>query len=480
MATTREETADMVSITGDLQVKSSLSKTKPLTNKHLLGYAFGDWGGCMTFAIMGSFLLPYYTTIAGFSAVQVSLMFLLIKIWDAINDPMMGAIMDQLFARNKSDQKFRPYLRIAAPIMALSAIAMFNIPTGINPAARLVFAYVTYLLYEASYTMFNIPYGSLMSAMAETETERAQLSSARGFGSVIGNVLPMIIFPVIIDFFSNTNPQRGYMIGITTCAVIGFVLCIASYKMTEERRKVESEAAEGIKITDILAVFKKNRAFLGISLSAMAFMFVQTIVGGLGIYYFQDVLGNLSMMSLYTVATMGGSVISLIVGPKLISKFGQEKTIQGSLIIGAIIATAVLLLPTNAWVYILGMGSAMAFIGFPVLMQWGMIAEAIDYNEYLTDKRTEGSIYGTFNLTRRFGQAIGASGSAAILGIIGYNTAAGATQSVEVLRNIELLSIGLPILGAIVMFIAIRYVWNITPELRQEMAEKQVAKISSK
>jgi len=99
------------------EVGSKQSK-KSVSFKNYLGYALGDLGGCMTFAILGSFLTPYYLEVAGMSPGDVALMFMLIKIWDAINDPLMGVILDKAFARSRNRHgKFRPWMMRAAPLL---------------------------------------------------------------------------------------------------------------------------------------------------------------------------------------------------------------------------------------------------------------------------------------------------------------------------------------------------------------------------
>ncbi len=180
--------------------RSSAGGASRLTVKHLVGYACGDLGGCMTFAILGSFLTPYYTEIAGISMRAVTIMYLILKIWDAVNDPMMGALMDKVFARTHSKKgKFLPWMFRSAPLLFITSVAMYTAPSLASGGGRVAAAFITYLLYEASYTMFNIPYGSLLSAMADNDAQRAKLSSARGFGSIIGTLIPMVLFPVIID-----------------------------------------------------------------------------------------------------------------------------------------------------------------------------------------------------------------------------------------------------------------------------------------
>jgi GPH family glycoside/pentoside/hexuronide:cation symporter len=453
-----------------------------LTKKHLFGYAFGDLGGCMTFAILGSFLLPYYTDVAGISPAAVAVMFLIIKIWDAINDPMMGAIMDKAFVRSKHKMgKFRPWMLRATPLLLITAVMMYTVP-GVLPAGKLLAAYVTYLLYEASYTMFNIPYGTLLSAMAGTEGERAKLSSARGFGAMIGNIIPLMLFPIIITVFKN-NQALGYGLGVTVSAVIGFVFCLLSVYWTSELQTKQNSAADvkdaelsDIKFTDILVVFRKNRAFVALFIAGLLSCLAQYTTSTLGVYMFRDVLGSLPLMSMSMFLTMGFSAIVLLLAPKLVKKFGIIKLVTVSLLIGILLYVALYFASfAGAWVYLIVSGLAGCFVSVPVLMQWGMVGDSIDYNEMVTGKRTEGSMYGTFNLSRRIGQAVGTSFAAFMLGVIGY-TANATAQSTATVTGIRLLIVGIPLVSAVGSWIALRFIWNITPEVREKMAAYRASK----
>ena len=162
-----------------------------LTSKHWFGYMFGDWGGCMTFALMASIFSIYCTNVLGINATVMGVLTIIWTIWDAINDPMMGALMDKAFTKHKNKNgKFRPWLLRATPMLAVSAIALWTVPTFLDGIPLLVALFSFKILYEASYTMFNIPMGSLLSAMSTNDSERASLSSARGVGSMIGNMIP--------------------------------------------------------------------------------------------------------------------------------------------------------------------------------------------------------------------------------------------------------------------------------------------------
>ena len=191
-----------------------------LTKKHWFGYMFGDWGGCMTFALMASIFSMYCTNVLGINATVMGILTIVWTIWDAVNDPMMGALMDKAFVKKQDKRgKFRPWLLRSTPLLAITAIALWVVPTFFDGIALIVVLFSCKILYEAAYTMFNIPMGSLLSAMSTNDAERASLSSARGVGSMIGNMIPALAGPVIVGMFGDRE-SIGYSIAGIACAVI--------------------------------------------------------------------------------------------------------------------------------------------------------------------------------------------------------------------------------------------------------------------
>lgn len=454
-----------------------------LTKKHWFGYMLGDFGGCMTFALMGSFVTRYYTNVLHVDTVVLAILLAIWNIWDAVNDPMMGAIMDKMFAKHHNPKgKFRPWLLRATPMLAVTAIAFWTVPTFFEGTAMLVVLFVCKILYEGTYTMFNIPMGSLLSAMANTDAERASLSSARGVGGMLGNMIPVMIFPVILNIYGDSN-AKGYGIGATICALIGAVVCFGHYALTEERQVVESSSSgDELKFTDILNVFKVNRPFVALCIHGVCICTMQYVTSTLGTYMYADVLGDVSLMSMTSVISMPFMILILVFAPMLAKKFGLIPTIRASLLMGSALYLSLfaahMVTDVNPWVHMLWSSLASGVGMMSIQMQWGMVAEAIDYNEYITGKRTEGSIYGTFNLTRRIGQTIGNSAAVLALGWIGYDTvlaAAGGVQAAGVITGIKALCVLVPGIFVLGSWAAFKFVWNITPEVKAEMAAKKAA-----
>ena len=450
-----------------------------LTKKHWFGYMFGDWGGCMTFALMASIFSMYCTNVLGVNASVMGVLTIIWTIWDAINDPMMGALMDKAFARKQNKNgKFRPWLLRATPLLAVTAIALWTVPTFLDGIPLLVALFSFKILYEASYTMFNIPMGSLLSAMSTNDSERASLSSARGVGSMIGNMIPGMVGPVVIAMFGENN-SPGYMITGVACAAIGFVTCLLHYALTEERVVVDEQTkADDIKITDILTVVKKNRAFVALCIHGVCICTMQYLAENISMYMYSAVYNDVTYKTLSAALSSPFMLGSMIFVPFMCKKLGLEKLIRYSLLIGGAICVAlfgmhlVMEVPPLVHGVILGIGSGFAMVS--IQMQWGLVGEAIDYNDLITGKRTEGSIYGTFNLSRRIGQTVGLGISFFALDWIGYVPKL-EVQSAGTVFGFKILCVLVPALCILGSWAAFKFVWNITPEVRAKIAAKKAS-----
>lgn len=457
----------------------SKAPTNGLTKKHWFGYMFGDWGGCMTFALMTGTFSMYCTDVLGIDTKVMFVLTVIWTIWDAVNDPMMGALMDKAFAKRQNKAgKFRPWLLRATPLLAVSAIAMWTVPTFMDGIPLLVALFSFKILYEASYTMFNIPMGSLLSAMSTNDSERASLSSARGVGSMFGNMLPGMLGPVIIGFFGDKN-STGYMITGVGCAIVGFAVCLLHYALTEERVVVREETkVDEINLTDIFDVVKKNRAFIALCIHGLCICTMQYLIDNISLYMYSAVYNDVTYKTLASALSAPFMMGAMIFVPFMCKKLGLEKVIRISLLIGGTICLGLFGLHMVTEVgplvhgVLLGVGSGFSMVS--IQMQWGLVGEAIDYNDYLTGKRTEGSIYGTFNMARRIGLTIGQSCVFLALDWVGYDPEL-TVQTANTVFGFKIMCVLVPALFILGSWAAFKFVWNITPEIREKMAAKKSA-----
>ena len=467
--------------------KTKKKTTSGLTMKHKIGYALGDAGGCMTFAMMDGIFGMYCTDALGIDPAIFATLLLIWNVWDFINDPIMGILMDRSFSANKNPRgKFRPWLLRSAPLICISFIALFTVPAFFDGIALLAVLFCCKLLYEAAYTMFNIPMGSLLSAMADNEYERTSLSSARGIGSGIGNALPLGLVPVIAKQFGETNPT-GYSIGASVCALIGFALCLGHYFLTEERNvniNTDNADAQVIKIKDIVNTFKVNRPFLALCMHGFFFCMVQALGQTFNFYLYKHVYGGMDLTSLSMVVSMPVMFICYIFAPMIAKKTGIIKFIRYALVGGTVIHVllfiAHMITPVNVYVHMIVSNFALSLASMSIYMQWGFVGEAIDYNEMITGKRAEGSIYGIFNLFRRIGKTFSASLGMFMLSWFGYNAPAydaGEAISDTTIFGIKLLSVLLPGILIIGSWVAFKFVWNLNDDTKAKItAFKQAQK----
>ena len=452
-----------------------------LSVKHWMGYMFGDFGGCMTFALMSSIFSLYCTNALGIDPLLLGTLVIIWTIWDAINDPLMGIIMDKAFSKNKNPRgKFRPWLLRATPLLAITAIALWTAPTFFKGISLLVILFSCKIFYEAAYTMFNIPMGSLLSAMSKNDVERASLSSARGVGSMFGNMIPGIIGPIILQQFGDTN-SKGYMIVGIICASIGFVVCLLHYFLTEERVIVKEETkTDSIKLKDMFNIFAKNRLFLALCVHGLCICVMQYVTETLGLYMYEAVYNDLTYKTLGTVLSSPFMVVTMVGVPFLCKKFGLESIIRYSLLIGGAIFTGLFVAHMVTYVpplihgTVIGIASGMAMVS--IQMQWGLVGESIDYNEVSAGKRMEGTIYGTFNLSRRIGQTIGTGFSLYALSWIGYVGTA-ETQTPETILGLKVICVLIPALFVLGSWAAFKFIWKMTPEMKQKIDENKNNKL---
>ena len=407
----------------------------------------------------------------------------------------MGTIMDICFAKAKPGaDKFRPWILASIPILVVGLISFFVVPPMMGGGfAMIASAFVLKIVFEGGYTMMNIGMGSLIGNMAMNDTERATLASARGFGSTLGGAVGGMLIPLCLGKFGMDN--AGFAKTAIIMAIPMGILVFLHYALTEERNKTapgavvektqEEKDAEKFKITDIWNIITKNRAFLALVLHSICICGVQALAQGATTYMYADVLKNISIQSLGSGLSTATMVIILLSAPILTKKWDLVLIIRVCLLAGvasyaALLAYTLMSAELNAVLFVIWNGISGALVQMSVQMQWGLVAESIDYNEYLTGKRNEGTIYGFFSLSRRIGTTIANSASVLIIAAIGYDAAAanaGLDQAPGTIMGIKLMVLGFPLIAALGSWSCFTFIWNINKDVRAKMAEWKAAKV---
>ena len=435
-------------------------KVKPFGMQDKVGYMLGDVGSCLLFNFIGSYLLVFYTDVFGISAAAVGTLMVVSRVWDAINDPMMGVIVDK--RKRSKDGKFRPYLKYMGIPLGIFTILTFLVIPNMPQNMRLPYAYVTYIGFGMAYTAINIPYGSLASVMTNDPVQRTELSTWRNLSGLFAMIPLMILTPKLVFDASGAVSAKGFVIAAVLYAIIaniGFRLC---YNMTTERIVNEvKEDAPKASLGETLKTLVKNRALVGLIISTLGTLTANFIPGALNAYLFKDYFQAPGMLGLAGLLPMVSMFIVLPLTGKLVGKFGKKNIAIYSSLVCVVTYGILFLFPSkNPWVYIIlitvsGIGS-----GLYGMIVWALVGDVIDYQEYLTGKREEGIVYATYSLSRKLVQAIVGSIGGFALAAIGYQSGA-ATQTPEVAESIRNIIILVPLIGYAFGAICLKFIYNL-------------------
>jgi glucuronide carrier protein len=359
------------------------------------------------------FLLLYYTDVVGISAAAAGTLFLVVRVWDAFADIWAGRQVDKTMTRWG---KFRPFFLFGSLPLLLLSVATFTVPGGLGGTGKLIYAYLTYALLGLAYSLVNIPYGSLASAMTQDSVERARLASFRSMGTAA--TIIALAFIVAPQIKSSDNLQQSLTLTTLLFVVIGFGLYMLLFKTSKER--VARDVAS-VTLKQSMATLKGNRPLLMLCLSALSFLVGMFTLQTVQAYYARDVLGDANYFIILTVVSTG--VMFVVAGfiPRIVRAVGKKPAYLSASILAIIAAVGIALTPSTS------PGLAIVFFGLYGVglaavntLMWAFEADTVEYGEWRTGVRTEGTTYAVFSFTRKVGQAVGGAAAAYGLGFVGY------------------------------------------------------------
>jgi glucuronide carrier protein len=443
--------------------------TKKLGPAQYLGYASGDAANNLAFSMSSLFLLLYYTDVADISAAAVGTMFLVVRFWDAVTDLFAGRLVDRAQTRWG---KFRPFILFGALPLLLMSVAVFSIPTSLHgTGSALVWAYVTYALLGLLYSLVNIPYGSLAAAMTQAPTERAKLASWRVYGSNL--TILMLAFVVAPQIKGSGNLQHSLTITTLVFVVVGAVLYLFTFLTAREQ--VQRDVPQ-VSIRQSFATLRTNRPLIMLCVSSLLFLTGMIAASTVGAFYARDVLGNASLFIYMTLAQTAGTFTIAAFIPTVVRTLGKKNgyLILGvvSVVAGAGITLAPAATPAIALVFffLLGIG-----VGGVNTLMWALEADTVEYGEWRTGVRTEGTTYALFSFTRKMGQALGGSAAAYTIGLGGYIAGKGVVQSDSAKTAIKVAAGVLPA-GFILLALALMFFYPLTERVFRNVVAEVAAR----
>ena len=503
-----------------------------------LAYAAGDAGCNLSFGLKSTvqtFWLVYMMMETGL----FSLLLLLVQAWDAVNDPLIGTLIDNDKRKYKMG-KYKTYILIGAIGLLVGGAAVFLPFPNAGTFVKAILFILGYVIWDAAYTMANVPYGTMLNIVTENNEERASLSVFRSVGGAVGGMLPGMILPMLIwnkvtydgttwfldkieipegaeaafaaeNFHTNPVTGKAYEMGDKVLSpltggqievlmgdrvfwaalimgVLAFVFFIFMIKNItirgNEYAQLNQEEGEKVNLIKSLGTFLKNRPAVGCTIAAMGMFLGMQSATTANTIMFATHFGQASLSGLVMMVGFLPMFIFMPFATKLVKKYGKKEVASiGSIagLIGGAILCVFPLCPFNVQliVYMVGLIFFGLGMGFYNCVSWAMMGDAIDYQEWKTGKREESVIYALHSFFRKLAQGVGPAAVIAIMGtsLIGYESALGTIgQSAETAARLCWMVAGLYTFSAICQFVGVALIYNIDKKTLAKMHEDMDAR----
>ena len=443
-----------------------------------VGYFFGDLAGSMVNLYIGAFFLMFATYVLGITPQWMAGLFLFAKIWDAINDPMIGSLPDRM-RLGKSGDKFKPFIKVAMIPLALSGLILFADTSSWSMTMKHIWVAVGYIIYGMSYTGTSMPYGAMSTVITKDPVERTKLSRARSLG---GTAIGIFFMPIVSMFIWNED-QSPNAKAFFMFAIIAGILSIIFYMLllnltTERYSQIETDSAETGKKekTEQKYSFKQavlgtlqNRPLIGIMIASIGSAFAANAQISLASYIYKEYYGMPKIFSLTTLVNIPVMLVCFSLIPKLSGKFGKQKLVIGGIIYNLVFSLILFLFPiSNAYVYLVL--STLCGVGQTVFLMlvWAFVNDCIDYQEYKTHVRNDGTTYSIYTFSKKVGDSLAGSGVTFLLGMTGFISGVSA-QAAGVGENIRKLATITPVIACVIQLIGMLLIYNLNKAKTEEM-----------
>ena len=446
-----------------------------------LAYAAGDLGCNMSFGLKGTMAI-FWTQFMQMD-LWYSLLLVIVQFWDAVNDPLIGTIIDgdrRPYKRNK----FLQYIHIGSIGLIVGGAFCF-VPLPNAPVLAKAFIFVAgYVIWDAFYTIANVPYGSLLSLISAETADRASLSAWRSVGSIAGTVLPMVLLPFIIyDSDNNLIGTRVFWVAILMggFGFVCFQFMLRNTTVRVDTEAVSNRAQEKFDVVKAVSQFLHNRPAVGATVAAMGlFLGMQGAATAVTVL-FQSYFHNVKVSGLIQLFAGIPIVVFTPMARKLVTKYGKKELGMAGAICALLFSVLLLVLPVtpDSMGILIYMGCYLFIIlgtGMYSTVSWGMMGDAIDYNEWKNGCRDEGTVYALHSFFRKLSQGVFPALVLAIMVGLEYVGANEGNQLPEVALRMRYLVPAVYMVSAVMMLVGLGLIYNLDKNTTIQMAAELEAR----
>ena len=431
-----------------------------LSVKEKSAYGVGEIAGSFLWTTIMFYLAKFYTDVYGLPAAAAGTMFLVVKLFDAANDPIMGTIADRT---NTKWGKFRPYILWLCVPYAVFGILLFITP-NFGPTGKIVYAYITYGTMMIIYTAMMIPFSALGGVMTSDPVERTSLQSFRFTGAFSGNLMIQALTLPLVAILGVGAESKGWFLTMALFAVSSIGLFLFMFANVRERVQPDPKSKSTIRedIKDLLA----NPPWIVISLVLFVMLIYIGVRSAIIVYYFDYYVGNVKITSWYLASGTAVIILSMLLPKWLTVTFGKRNALIGLLIITGLAMGAHFFARPQDIIFLFVLNLIQSFSSGPTMpLLWSMMADAADYSEWKTGRRATALFYSASTFALKSGGALGGALALWILAAYGYQ--ANIAQTTQTLLGMRLMISIYPAIGAAICIVIVAFYSLSERQLRQ-------------
>lgn len=407
----------------------NISEKLPIKEK--IGYALGDTAANLIFQTMVMFQLVFYTDTFGISALSAGTILIVVRVFDAIFDPIMGIVADRTKTRWG---KFRPWILWTAVPFGIMGFLTFVTP-DLSMSGKITYAYTTYILLMMVYSMNNLPYSALSGVMTGDLGERTSLSSYRFVFAMIAQLVIQGLALPMVNYFGQGDSALGYQWTMGIFSAIAIVLFFITFSTTKER--IQPEPNQKATVKEHYRDLSKNGPWLAMFILTVVLFITLSMRGSVVLYYFKYYVSDESFFSMFNVLGTIATIIGIFFSKGLSMRFGKRNVFIGGLIGTTFFTALFVFLPPSAitLMFITEILRQFAY-GFTIPLLWAMMADVADFSEWKNKRRATGIVFSAIVFGLKAGLGFGGAITGYILANFGYipNVA----QNAEALTGIRL------------------------------------------
>lgn len=467
------------------KVKKNPTEIRPFGWQDKLGYAMGDMGCGFSFQLVATFMQLFYLQYIGVSPKAYAIIILISKIFDAINDIVIGNLVDTKKIGKKS--KYMPWILLGGVALVFFNVTIFFPVKSLPYLGKCAWCLVSYCLWSIAYTMVNVPYGSLHSVITDDPQQRVALSTFRSIGAALPAVVIMMVLPGIV--YSKTTNSAGEEVQILkgeTLLPVAIVLSVVALavlwgttRLVKERvnHKSETNSTGFSAIISSVKSFFTNRAMVGATIATVASVALFNSTMSLNNMVFQYFFKDADKVGIALVGSYLPMIIFMAFIGKLTAKFGKKNVIVSTMLLGAVAGIISIFVPitpntTGMIIYIIClMGLNLGNTVFQISV-WAIVADCIEMSYRKTGKSEEGSLYALYSFFRKLAQGIGQAVVSMGLVAIGFKEGENAIQNADFGDNVKTLYFIVLAVGSLIAFLSMKFIYNIGKKEEAEFTNK--------